>query len=449
MPRLPTPWIKPTSIELGLFVNRAEQVQNLVDDLCDMVDYGTRSGLITVRGDRGVGKSIFMREVLRQVAVARPEQVLVVAGDLRATNTRQMLVNLIDHLLTAIDASPNAALNEDWRKAWAAPLNDLRMSGDRLVRSGSSLEGRDYGAAGELGGGLMVGLMGLLTGKFSAQWKEKRESGSRVDSWLDITSEVLRVALVETLEALAQHVTVFAFFDDFDQVSGMDNPERAKESFRAVLDIQPCISILHLRTEVAGFAELRREAGKAVTVSGLGPAQLMEIIDKRSRSAHGPHSDQLRLPSARAPFAALATATDNPLVLLRWAQGLATRHREWPPPPTWTEAAALRDLSVETAQANGEASLWNKLGALIEKLGSNAPLSEKWLLQGGRAVDPSPAVGLTDDELAWLVRCEHLVPIDRFDKAAGYRLDPLLGLIVPSIAAKVRAAAEAGGRSSP
>lgn len=445
MPRLPTPWIKPTSLDLALFVNRRDEVKHLVEDLCDMVDYGSRSGLVTVRGDRGVGKSIFMREVLRQVALERSERVLVVVGDLRATNTRQMLVNLIDHLLEAVRSSPNPGLDEAWRSAWASPLHELRMAGDRLVRSSSSVEGRDYGATGELGGGLM----GLLTGKFSAQWKEKRESGIRVDSWLDITPEVLRVALVGTLEALAPHVAVFAFFDDFDQVVGMDNPERAKESFRAVLDLQPCISILHLRTEVAGFAELRREAANAVTINGLASAHLVEIIDRRSHAVPGPHSDQLRVMSARAPFAALSNATDNPFVLLRWAQGLATRHRQWPPERTWSEPAALRELSVETAQANGDSALWIKLGSLIEKFGANTPLNGKLLLDGKRALDTAPAVGLTEDELAWLVRCEHLVPIDRFDKQAGLRLDPLLGLIVPSTAAKVRAIAESGSNAKP
>jgi hypothetical protein len=438
MPRLPTPWIKPTSLDLELFVNRSAEVQRLVEDLCDKVDYSSRSGLVTVRGDRGVGKSIFVREVLRQVAQARPGKVLTVVGDLRATNTRQMLVNLIDHLLLAIQQSTSPALDDAWRAAWAAPLQELRMSGDRLVRSISAVEGRDYGAVGELG----AGLYGLLTGKFSAQWKEKRESGQRVDSWLDVTPEVLRVALVGTLEALAQHVTVFVFFDDFDQAAGTDNPERAKESFRAVLDLQPCISILHLRTEVAGFAELRREADSAVTVSGLQPKQLVEILTKRSKSVQGPHADQLRLSSAWAPFGALAEATDNPLVLLRWAQGLATRHRQWPPGPEWAEPAALRDLSVETAQANGDAHLWARLGALIEKLGANSPLTSKMLLDGKRELDPTPAVGLTEDELGWLVRCEHLVPIDRFDPRAGLRLDPLLGLILPAVAAKVRAVAE-------
>jgi hypothetical protein len=445
MPRLPTPWIKPTSLDLNLFVNRKVEVKHFVEDLGDMVDYGTRTGIVTVRGDRGVGKSIFVREVLRQVEEKYEGKVLIVSGDLRATNTRQMLVNLVDHLLAAIDKSSCPALGNAWRKSWASPLQDLRMAGDRLIRSNSSVEGRDYGLSSEVGGGLY----GLLTGKFAAQWKEKREAGSRTDSTLEITSDVLRVALVGTLEALAKHVTVFVFFDDFDQAIGMDNPEAAKGNFRAVLDIQPCVSIIHLRTEVAGFAELRREAGKAVTVSGLGPKQLVEIIDKRSNALPGLHHDQLRLPSARAPFAALASATDNPLVLLRWAQGLATRHREWPPEPSWTNPTALRDLSVDSAVAEIEAALWDKLGAVIDRLGVTTPLNRKLLLEGKRGIDPTSAVGLSEDELAWLERYEHLVPIDRFDTQAGLRLDPLLRLIVPSIAANVRAAFEGSLSTTP
>jgi len=45
---------------------------------------------------------------------------------------------------------------------------------------------------------------------------------------------------------------------------------------------------------------------------------------------------------------------------------------------------------------------------------------------------------ITDDELEFLIRTGLLIPVDRFREEAGYRMDPLLDLLRPSIATRLR-----------
>lgn len=427
MARLPTPWIDAINVHPSLFINRRVKLQEFIEKLCDEVDYKKRHGLVVIRGDRGVGKSIFVRKALSEIEKERPGMVISVIVDHRGSDDRQILLDFARKLVQVAQG----AFSVGWRKDWLEPLSLLISAGDRLTRATTNTGGREYGSSAEIS----TGLWGVLEAKFAAQWKKKSEQSQKVEFSLDITPEVMRVALMSVLNELSTDFTVVVFYDDLDQAQNMDNAEKAKSTFRVVLDIGPCISILHLRTEVAGFADFRREVDRTFALEGLKQEELLEVLKGRVAARPGPHQKILENPAAMMPFQVLARATDNPYVLLRWSAALAEQWREWPPPPDWTEPLSLRRLAI--AALNGpqpDHELLNRLGEIIDRLDSDKGMSEEDLLRGKSVLDNSSAMGLNKDQLVWLLRYELLVPVDRFDPKAGLRMDLSLRLIRPSVA---------------
>lgn len=430
--RLPTPWLDPVGVDPALFVNRTEKVKELTDLLGDLVEYKQRKELIVVSGDRGIGKSIFVRKVLHDLRQAARSDLLLLVVDHRGSDDRAILKHFIRALLEA--ASPLALKRipgaTSWTTEWLDPLGTLLHAGDRLVRATVATKGKEHGVAAELGGGLWA----VLQAKFSAQWKEKFEQSQRVETSLEITPEVLHTSICAVLEKMAELVSVVAFFDDVDQATGMENAETAKNTFRAVLDLVPCIGILHLRTEVAGFPDFRREIRRTVKLEGLTNDELRQLF-RRRMEVSGPHRRVLELPNALAAFHALMGATDNPYTFLRWADGVVASHDPWPPKPGWDTAPELRRVAIRSLNGpNPDAGLLDRLGEAIDAFGRERGFGADDLKRGRLAVDGrNSTAGLTEAEIKWLRRYDLLIPIDRFDEDAGLRIDPMLRLIQPEV----------------
>ena len=435
--RLRTPWIDPVSVDPKYFVNRTADRRRLQQILGDLVDYDARKGLVVVGGDRGIGKSIFCRTVVADVVAAHPSRVLPVVLDARGADPDSLLKRFGQELgAVARAAAPSLKKDADWVQAWIDPLSEIALY-SRVTRRVTSTQAREYGVTGELSGGVW----GVLQGKFGSQWKEKRESGVGSELSLEVTREVLRVAIVTVLTELAKAVSVLVFFDDLDQASGMENPESAKDTIQLMVDLAPSIALIHLRSEVK-FPDIRREHSEHVELGPLEPRELNQILRKRLEGALDADRRLAERHGGWEPFERLMGATGNPYVLLRWAVALVRAHDAWPPEPGWMAPDQLRRLAV---QASGGPPIDDQelehLGQVLDRLQKSAHIQERELLEGHRALDTAPArVTLDQPEIDRLKRLELLVQVDRHDGSLGLRLDPLLDLIRPSTAARLRAA---------
>lgn len=432
-------WLAPVSVDPDHFVNRDADVQKLRRYLDNHLQYKTRNGHILVTGDRGVGKSIFCRHVARAFATSNPNDVLLVSVDARGIGQREFLQTFATLLVGEARAGMARRDHEVVRlEEWLRTLSELATN-DRVVRREAATTGREYGAGTEAGGTLF----GVLTAKGSVSWKEKREQGQVQELWLDVTDSVLRSACKEMLSRLAdERWMVVVLFDDLDQARDVENADAGKNAVRSLMDLCPCIQVVHLRDE-AVHRDIRREHNEWVPLEPLQVDGLEKILRKRLVSALAPEKAAFATVAGWAPLRALATVTGNPYVLLRWAHALQDQHT-WPPPDEWKSPEGLLRIARQAATAPGVSDeLLRRLAGVVDRcgrLGGSPHFQRADLQRGCRDVDTSPAPSLTADEVALLERVELLLPVDRYEPTGPLRMDPTLELLLPSVGERLRQA---------
>ena len=344
MSKLRTPWIDPVSVNPKYFVNRTKDRARLRSLLEDRILYKMRNALVLIGGERGIGKSIFARTVLSEVAVGHTDDVIAVVVPARMKSLINIMREYAKELVKAArELATRSGWEPFWDAQWFAPLQELSFN-EQISRQVSTSSGREVGAEGELSGGLLT----LLQGKSGFQWTERREQGQVTDCTLVVTPNLLAEAINTVLGALSERIAVLVFFDDLDQAVGMDTAERAKNIFDLVLGLGPAIHLIHLRSEVK-FPDVRRENDDSVTLGPLNAEELNEILTRRADFTLEDDRRLVRSTVGWEPLRRLCGSTGNPLVLLRWAKSLADRAEQWPPTDDWMSPAQLRQLALRAA----------------------------------------------------------------------------------------------------
>lgn len=202
-------------------------------------------------------------------------------------------------------------------------------------------------------------------------------------------------------------------------------------AFRRVLELKPCISIVHFRTE-ALVENLKREADETLSLPPLRPDVLVEIVMQRLKLASQiaqseyPTSDEAHW----APLRKLAEHTGNPLTLLQWFHGLL-RTQAWPAPASWTTEDDLLRLVRENDPLNGAND------DFVVRVVTLVDLIDEGRCGRGVTADELEAQGFTGEQLNDALQFEILLPKHRFVSAQGYRLNPPLDLLRPSIRKKL------------
>lgn len=172
---------------------------------------------------------------------------------------------------------------------------------------------------------------------------------------------------------------------------------------------------------------------------------LLEVLERRLDWADGKDKSRFRGSDVQGALRRLMRATGNPHVLLRWVQAFL-RSRQWPPvdETSWCADTALLDVTRRAAIVAGiEDDLLVRLAFIVDRcLPKGRNEAQKADLQRGRLKTDTCDDGkaITDDEFESLLRAGLLIPKDKFRPEAGYRMDPLLDLLRPSVAARLREA---------
>ncbi len=166
MSKLRTPWIDPVSVHPKYFVNRT-RLRSLLED---RILYKMRDALVLIGGKRGIGKSIFARTVLGEVAERFPNDVapVVVAARMKS------LINIAREYARGLVSAARELSNRlgwaaSFEKEWFGPLQELAVN-VQISRQVSSSSGREISASGELSGGLLT----VFSGKGGFEWTEQR-----------------------------------------------------------------------------------------------------------------------------------------------------------------------------------------------------------------------------------------------------------------------------------
>lgn len=433
-------WLEPLSVEPRFFVNRSAETERLKKRLRNWISYQKSDGLILIRGERGIGKSIFGRAVLQDIALEFPLRVISVVVNDRFVGDQSALRKLAQALANeARDALERTGRNKEIA-LWIQPLMEL-IYADRLTtglkvgQTGEKSEGGEHG----------ISLLKTLSSKGFIHTKSATSMGLELGSSLDVTPELLKQAVIALLEHLKTDFSVIIFFDDLDQAANMDNMERARATIEGVLELSPCIALLHLRSEVP-FPDVTREGHNSIELDTLPAEELLRIVRHRLENTNKTEAAQrdrslMGEPGAWFPFEAFVQATGNPYVYLRWMSAAIDNCTQWPPEESWWTENRLRRLAVESTLSSLEPRLAEKLGLLLDQIGRSVGFSESELLAGANTFDgQSSPHRLSRAELDLLRRHDYLRLIDRFDETQGLCLNPSLELLRPSVQRKVLSA---------
>ncbi|MDI1434257.1 AAA family ATPase [Polyangium sorediatum] len=427
-------WLQPISTDPGLLVNREEELDDLVRRLDELREAQLREAHFMITGARGVGKSIFTRAALARFEKKYPDQAVCLTVDSRGLRYRPFLNRLANRLVDEI--KPRA---EKFKRLGIARVLDqlaLFANHSQISRAQTETVARRYGADATLGADLLLKLQSKLT------WEETRSLGQTVQSSLTVTDELLHAAITATLERLDEDDSrwmVVVFFDDLDQALPTDHEEDVAMLFRHVLDLRPCVSLVHFRTE-ALVENVAREATEKIDLKPLTPEVLFELVRRRLEAATETVKKQFPVDTDWSAVHRLAACTGNPLVFLRWVHGLM-RSQLWPPSASWKDAGNLARLVFTADPFNGaDPELVRRLAEIVDRCDGgrpNATLLREDLLRGCAKTDPGKAPGMTEQEIDDLVKLQVLLPKHRFQPTLGYRMQPVLDLLRPSVRAKL------------
>lgn len=394
-----------------------------------------REGHFLVTGARGIGKSIFTRAALSRFARSNG-QAICITIDSRGIGYRPFLQRFAKQLAEEVIPRAEQGKRQDVL-LWVRQLL-LLATHPQITRSQAETTSRKYGVDAKVGADLLY----KLEGRFS--WEETRSLGTTIQTTLSVTDELLHSAICETLVRLeAEPWIIVVFFDDLDQAVGGESEAEVEALFRKILDLRPCISLVHFRTEVL-VENVAREAGEKIEIPALDSEHLFEILQRRLQDATEEVRTQFPAESDASWEAVrrLARLNGNPFVFLQWVHGLL-RTQRWPVGNDWNSEANLGRIVLESPLFTGvEPELLIRLMKVVDRFDSTQVLDKNTLLRKSLLADPSGspengANSLSSEEIDLLVRFHVLLPRVRFQPELGYRTQPVLNLLRPSVQKKL------------
>ena len=427
--RVSTAWIQPTSTEPRLMVNRTVELEELRFELLDAIQAGIYSKKVLVTGPRGVGKSILALAVMQDIGEDKPTDVALVHIAGRSVTYRTLLQRFAESLSRAardcfVQGAPAHAeldqlslLGRYGQITWTQVETILTRYGIGATAKGPAL-------VGELGGSLA--------------WERQVSMGLTTGYTLVVSDELLHEACEHVLTLLMSHGKhTIVLFDDLDQVAIGGDRVAALEVFKRVLDLGPCLAIVHLRIESL-VEEIRREIDHSLSVSPLTVDDQMWMLRERAKLQVPGDAQVVEALRAWEPaFRRLAQVVDTPLTFLRWVGQLLKLGPT--PPADWSSRPVLLKLAGPWTQGI-DTELLDRLLNIIDACAPNDVWCRRADLQRGASVLTSGGPGLTAAELDLLItHTEYLLPRNRLEAEPMYRVDPVLDLLRPSIVARLSA----------
>ncbi|MGH9799959.1 MAG: P-loop NTPase fold protein [Blastocatellia bacterium] len=304
-------------------MNRADDVAELRLLLRGMLrdnDPNEPTGVL-VKGDSGVGKSIFSRQVIRDLKTELSNKLVVLEVDGGKLNgVRGLLKKLSKLTLEEI-----ARLNEPELLRQAHTLTEIadygKISSSQIsqITSGATV-------GGEIGGSFW----GLLTTKVTSSLTGS-ETTSRTEAYeIQVTDDYLSELLNAILRQMqASGYQVLIFLDNLDRIGRTDSKEEADAIaafLKELMAFSSCVLLLNLRTQFAHHTTDRRGL-QTMALDGLSKEALLDILDKRLVAYDLSETDKQKLDAVGFHQIAedLAELTGNALAFLRWLDFWLTR----------------------------------------------------------------------------------------------------------------------------
>jgi GTPase SAR1 family protein len=411
--------------------NERERLLSILEDYRNTAieanEPSAREARILVSGERGVGKSILTRRVLAEFEQKHPHQVITVTIDSRSLPYRAVLSELARALTSKVQ--PEA---QDHRRE-LLPLLDyvqLLATYNQIQRTQLDTIQTKYQAQAGLGAEAIVKLTGSLS------WEQTRAVGTGTQATVTVTDNLLHSAIDALLGELAKSPwLVVIFYDDLDQALAGTAGDEILSVFRRVLDLRPCIALVHVRTECC-VENLAREMTENVEIAGLKKNALVELLRRRLQRAPSEVRAYLGQEENWRVLNHLASLTDNALVYLRWVNGLLRTH-DATPASGWATDEALQAIVVTAAPVQGfDRRVLSRVVAAVDAQPTRWFTREALLRMGHDSQNGEP--GFSAQDIEDLEKLGLLVPRYRFRQQGELYLEPVFDLLRPSLRTMLR-----------
>lgn len=308
-----TECLRPEGLEPELFANR----DALRVDLKHRIDTAIKAkGIEGIRflgtGERGVGKSILFRKVLRELH-QEGDFILVEIDGRECRDELELLKNLCRTMCGAL----RDRFRDDGSRlfAEAAYIEDI-VEKSKITRRNalSIMKGTKIESGIEIG----TGLVPFLKAKLGITDESAKSEEVSDEYEFDINVPFLRDLLNSVIKNIGVEQKFLFFIDNLDQVYEKDT---ISNFLKSLLAIKKPIVVITVRTEALSN-ELRRDFRRIVPVEELDEEGLIEVIRKRLEVCD--EEDITDIDEARLFEVAdiLKTLTGNPLAFLTWIEFL-------------------------------------------------------------------------------------------------------------------------------
>ncbi len=387
-----------------------------------LLEAGESDGKLLVTGDRGVGKSIFTHAVAKAFAARHRDRVVLLEVDCRGKRA-QAFFPAVARELAAVGYETARYAGKDPLLPW---LTHLKLLATRPRITRTSVE--NVSQSQSVGVGIRAGLFGALEARGGVEWEHRKELGQTVEMTLEVTDDLIERALGQCLQQLSDEgLLVVVLFDDLDQALLPGEPDQAVEALQHTLSIEPCVRLVHLRTEML-HRDIKREIEDFVELAPMRPDQLMEVVEKRLLSSPESLREKVGgVPEVWSAFRAFSRVVGKPRVFLQWCYGLL-RTREFPGDWELGGDDTRRLIALKVGYQGQDFESVRRLVKHFERVsGGDAWCRREQLLQAEGAEEGS---GLSEEELAALDRLGLLQPSNRFEDDPKLRLDPVLRILL-------------------
>lgn len=437
--RLGIAWLDPTSVNPEIFVDRKRQREQFLYVLEDLLEGRKVQATLGVGGRRGVGKSIFVRWCLRELATRHREKVIAVTVDMRLVSYAEFLKRfarelaasaseVFERLRVKAEEKPNeaplpAALVSELDR-WVHELELLARS-DTVTEAQAQQFAHQYGVGATVKGSLFE----VLEASNSFTWQETRQNSATTTRTVQVTASLVQEAVELTLKKIYQwsEVMVVAFFDDVDQL----NVEDLSTAVANVLKLPDCVRIVHLRDEAAA-GNIRREISHCTIRLTPMPTQILcEMLEARVAMASAEDRARFKAPFVQDIVTRVAAITGSPLVLLRWLSGFAVADlfRAHVDELPWNHEDTLSLVVADVLATAADPRLLRRVANAVDKevYRTADPVSLEQLQKN-----------LGEADLREARRLELVGPMDRDHDGAHFWIDPRLALLHDQIAETLR-----------
>ena len=324
---LPTNAFEPGNLDEDHFVDRKEKKQELLTQLRAAIgnpDIYSQSYLVI--GERGVGKSLFTRYVLRQLKAEFSGDVAFVRvdGAHQHNGFAGIMHDLLSQLIDELEQLDKTATTRS-SQIPARIYDELRFLRTLLGYSEVSIK-RVHDSLTQYNLEIEVAppksVVPFLASRWGLEKKTLDQDVLEMKQRFDIST--MCEAVCRVLESLVAHgQKVVVFIDDLDQVYGLSASyiEDAENMFKHLHRVHSCILIVNLRDYYLS-ANTAREYHSVFNLTGLDHQALGDIVDSRLNRASNKDEIEKRISPLRN---ALVQKTDNPLAFLTWCHWLINR----------------------------------------------------------------------------------------------------------------------------